>query len=259
MSNKKIIVSLTSFPPAISYATLAIKSILNGSILPDKVILYITYSQFTNTELPQELLKLADENPLFEIRNYDRDIRSYRNLIPALNDFPNDIIITIDDDVYYPKNTLRDLIQIHNCVPNAVIAHRARKIKLNMPYRKWRKYKWFHFIFKRHILDFHSLQTGVGGVLYPPHCLDRKMLNPDLFMTIAPTNDDIWFWAAAVSKGTYVVPVPGWHHKLIEIGKPREFSLKTINLKPGDDRNREAFEKILEAYPIVKQRIENEK
>ena len=34
------------------------------------------------------------------------------------------------------------------------------------------------------------------------------MLNPKIFKEIAPTTDDIWFWAAAVAKGTYVVPFP---------------------------------------------------
>lgn len=255
---KKIIVSLTSFPGAISYAEQAIYSILNGTILPDKIVLYITLSRFEDNGIPQGLLKLSNENPIFEIRDYNPDIRSYQKLVPALNDFPNDVIVTIDDDIFYHKNMLHDLIRLHKRLPNAIIAHRVRKVLLNKPYSKWRKYKWYHFIFKRHIFKFSSLLTGVGGVLYPPNSLDTNMLDSALFSKIAPTNDDIWFWAAAVSKGTYVVPVPGWHHKLIEIDKPREFSLKTINLKPGDDRNREAFEKILEAYPIVKQRIENE-
>ena len=226
---KKIIVSLTSFPGAISYAEQAIYSILNGTILPDKIVLYITLSRFEDNGIPQGLLKLSNENPIFEIRDYNPDIRSYQKLVPALNDFPNDVIVTIDDDIFYHKNMLHDLIRLHKRLPNAIIAHRVRKVLLNKPYSKWRKYS-----------------------------LDTNMLDSALFSKIAPTNDDIWFWAAAVSKGTYVVPVPGWHHKLVEIGKPREFSLKTINLKPGDDRNREAFEKILEAYPIVKQRIENE-
>lgn len=255
---KKIIVSLTSFPGAISYAGEAIKSILNGSVLPDKIVLYITLSRFGDSGVPQELLNLSNENPIFEIRDFDPDIRSYQKLIPALSDFPDDVIVTIDDDIYYHKNMLRDLIRLHKRLPNAIIAHRVRKVKLNMPYRKWRKYKWYHFIFKRHIFDHCALQTGVGGVLYPPNSLDATMLDPALFSKIAPTNDDIWFWAAAVAKGTYVVPVPGWHHKLIEIGKPKEYALKTINLKPGDDRNREALELILKQYPVIKQRVENE-
>ena len=84
----KVIVSLTSFPAAISYAVQAIRSVLEGSLLPDKLVLYLTFSQFGESGVPQSLLELADSNSIFEIRNYDWDIRSYRKLIPALKDFP---------------------------------------------------------------------------------------------------------------------------------------------------------------------------
>ena len=105
--------------------------------------------------------------------------------------------------------------------------------------------------------DYHAMQTGVGGVLYPPHTLDEGMLVPELFMSMAPTNDDIWFWAAAVSKGTYVVPLPNGRRTAKEVGKPKEFSLKTINIQVGDDRNRIALEKILKHYPSIRQRVEH--
>ena len=90
---------MTSFPAAIPYALQAVQSILNGSVLPDKLVLYLTFAQFGDNGLPQELLALADRSPVFEIRNYDRDIRSYRKLIPALQDFPEAVIVTVDDDV----------------------------------------------------------------------------------------------------------------------------------------------------------------
>ena len=44
-----------------------------------------------------------------------------------------------------------------------------------------------------------------------------------------------------------------------EIGKPKELSLKTTNLKPGDDRNCAAFRKILGSFPAIKQRLGYEK
>ena len=256
---KKVIVSLTSFPAAIPYAAQAVQSILNGSVLPDKVVLYLTFAQFGDTPLPQELQKLSNDNPRFEIRDYPKDIRSYRKLIPALKDFPDDIIVTIDDDVCYYKDMLRDLVRIHQQHPDAIIAHRVRRAKLSRPYKAWRKYKWYDFIFKKFHFSHLAMQTGVGGVLYPPHSLDEKMLRPELFMEIAPTVDDIWFWLAAVSKGTYVIPVPGWHPKIVEVGKPVEVSLKTVNLEPGNDRNRKALERILEKYPNIKERLENSK
>ena len=231
MSKQQIIVSLTSFPAAIPYAAQAVQSILNGSVLPDKVILYLTFSQFGESGIPQELQKLANDNSRFEIRDYPRDIRSYRKLIPALSDFPDAIIVTIDDDVAYHKNMLRDLLRLHEQMPQAVLAHRARRMKPDEPYRKWKKYRWYHFLLKKIHTSFKNIQTGVGGVLYPPHSLKKEMMNVELFTELAPTTDDIWFWAAGVANDIPVIPVPFGHNKPKGLGKPRKLSLKTVNFK----------------------------
>lgn len=256
MDNKpKIIVSLTSFPAALPYAVKSIQSILNGTLLPDKIVLYLDTLKFPDRIVPKELEDLRINNPIFEIRFDPRDIRSYKKLIPALEDFPDDIIVTVDDDINYHKNLLRDLVKVHKQLPNSIVAHRVRKIKLDKPYGKWRKYKWYDFIFKKFHFTHLALQTGVGGVLYPPHSLDKEMLKPEIFTKLAPTTDDIWFWAAAVSHGTYVVPVPFGKTRALEVGKPGELSLKTINVNPNDDRNRKAFDKVLEYYPYIKEKL----
>lgn len=258
MPEQQVIVSLTSFPAAIPYAGKAVKSILDGSVLPDKVVLYLTFSQFGEIGVPQELKKLAQDNPRFEIRDYARDIRSYRKLIPALNDFPDAVIVTIDDDVKYHRHMLRDLLRLHDRIPNAILAHRAERIKPGKPYRKWSKYRWYHFLFNRIYLGFNNIQTGVGGVLYPPHSLKKEMLDVELFTELAPTTDDIWFWAAGVANGYPVVPVPFGYNKPKGLGKPRNLSLKTTNFKLGIDRNSAALKAVLERFPLVKQRLENE-
>lgn len=174
---QKIIVSLTSFPQAIPYAIQSIQSVLDGSVLPDKIVLYLTASQFADCGIPSELETLAERNPIFEVRTYGEDIRSYTKLIPALIDFPDDIIVTIDDDILYHADMLRDLLRLHKRLPQAIVAHRVRRVVLNAPYKKWRKYRWYDFLFRRYIFDHHAMQTGVGGVLYPPHSLDEKMLD----------------------------------------------------------------------------------
>lgn len=258
MSKQQIIVSLTSFPAAIPYAAQAVQSILNGSVLPDKVILYLTFSQFGESGIPQELQKLANDNSRFEIRDYPRDIRSYRKLIPALSDFPDAIIVTIDDDVAYHKNMLRDLLRLHEQMPQAVLAHRAKRMKPDEPYRKWKKYRWYHFLLKKIHTSFKNIQTGVGGVLYPPHSLKKEMMNVELFTELAPTTDDIWFWAAGVANDIPVIPVPFGHNKPKGLGKPRKLSLKTVNFKSGIDRNSAALKNIFDKYPLIKQKVENE-
>ncbi len=255
MPQPQVIVSMTSFPAAISYAERAVQSILNGSVLPDKVVLYLTVSRFGESGVPKSLLDLADRNPIFEIRDHEPDIRSYQKLVPALHDFPDAIIVTVDDDVAYHRHMLRDLLRLHEQLPTAVLAHRAKRIKPGKPYRRWAKYRWYSFVLKKIHSGFGNLQTGVAGVLYPPHSLKMEMLDAELFTKIAPTTDDIWFWAAAVANDTPIVPVPFGYNKPKGLDKPRVLSLKTSNFKTGTDRNAAALKAIIEKFPEVGKRI----
>lgn len=249
----EIVVSLTSFPAAIEYAILSVKSILRGNLLPDKLVLYLTFDQFKECGIPEELRILERENDIFEIRDYPFDIRSYRKLIPALKDFPESVIVTVDDDVDYDKNMLKDIVDLHKQYPNAVIANRAKVIDIDKPYKKWKKLRWYDFFSKRIKIDPRIIQTGVGGVLYPPHSLNAKMLDENLFVKLAPTTDDIWFWAASISNGRTVIPMPfGRHNKPKEVGKPRSLSLKTVNFKDGTSRNDDAMKAVLENFPEIK-------
>ena len=175
-----------------------------------------------------------------------------------MSDFPDAIIVTIDDDVAYHKNMLRDLLRLHEQMPQAVLAHRAKRMKPDEPYRKWKKYRWYHFLLKKIHTSFKNIQTGVGGVLYPPHSLKKEMMNVELFTELAPTTDDIWFWAAGVANDIPVIPVPFGHNKPKGLGKPRKLSLKTVNFKSGIDRNSAALKNIFEKYPLIKQKVENE-
>lgn len=253
----RVIVSLTSFPEAIPFAIQAVKSVLEGSVAPHKVVLYLTASQFPEEKIPMMLQELT-MNPTFEVRFYEENIRSYTKLIPALKDFLNDIIVTIDDDVMYGRNMLQKLLKVHKKHPETIIGHRVRHLKLDAPYCEWKRYKEHRYITKSMKPRFTNLQTGVGGVLYPPNALQVSMLDSGLFMKMAPTVDDIWLWAAAVANGTKIAPVPFGDYKLNDLGKPKEISLFNTNGKKDNDVNRTVLEKILEKYPEIRQRINDE-
>ena len=255
VSDPEVIVSMTTFPGGVEFASKAIESILRGSVLPDRVVLYITESEFGGTPLPEELLRLERENAVFEIRDYPRNIRSYRKLIPALRDFPEAVIITVDDDVAYGPDMVRKLLALHKRFPDDIIAHRAKRILPLRPYRKWWKYRWYHFPGNRIYDRPDNIQTGVGGVLYPPHALKESMLDEDLFMEEAPTADDIWFWAAAVINGRKIIPVPFGDNKPKGLGKPKEQSLKSVNFKSGEDLNKRYFDEILRRFPELKSKL----
>lgn len=254
-NGQQVVISMTSFPAALGYAQKAIRSLLSGSVLPDKLVLYLTASQFVGVDLPKWLRELQEGNPIFEVRYCDLDIRSYTKLIPALADFPRAVIVTVDDDVHYHRHMLRDLLALHAKLPNAVLAHRAKRIKPDKPYRKWPKYRWYDFLVERIRQRDLSMQTGVGGVLYPPASLAPNMLKPELFMSLAPTSDDIWFWAAASMLAVPIVPVPFGHNKPRGLGKPSSMDLKHLNFKGGEDRNAEALRRIAERFPEIAYRL----
>lgn len=120
------------------------------------------------------------------------DIRSYTKLVPALREFPNDIIITLDDDIIYPRNTIQQLYAEYMQYPNAVCCLNPLRVQVvdGIP----GKYEtWTEFDSNRqdNVMVF---PCGVEGVLYPPHTLSQEVTKEELFKNLCPLADDIWFW-----------------------------------------------------------------
>ncbi|MBQ6012154.1 MAG: hypothetical protein IJL23_03465, partial [Alphaproteobacteria bacterium] len=167
--DKKIIVSLTSFPQRMKDIHYAIFSLLKQTVKPDKIILWLGKDKFPNKEqdLPETLLNLKKFGLTIK---WCKDIRSYTKLIPALKEYPDDIIITVDDDIYYPEYLVEKLYKAYLKNKNMVHCLRAHKIKFNqdetiLPYNDWEK------CIQNVKPSFNNFLTGVGGVLYPPKCL----------------------------------------------------------------------------------------
>ncbi|MBR3654179.1 MAG: glycosyltransferase family 2 protein [Elusimicrobia bacterium] len=192
-----IVVSLTTYPARISTVNQAIETLLNQSVKADKVILWLGLEQFPNKEkdLPENLLALKNNGLTID---WCRDIKPYKKLIPALQKYPDKIIVTADDDVLYPSDWLEKLYKAYKDNPTYIHCHRAHRIlfkfgrKKLVPYRKWLR------CIKDVKPSFCNFFTGMGGVLYPPNCLHKDILREDLFMKLCPKNDDIWFWAMGV-------------------------------------------------------------
>jgi hypothetical protein len=250
---EKIIISLTSIPERIDRAVpCVIKSMLSQSVQPDQIVLYLTSAQFPDKILPKILTDLTGEK--FQIKFCDEDICSYTKIIPALHDFPNDIIITIDDDIVYSKHLIRKLINTHKKYPNAIIGHRIKKIKFDakgeiMPYNTWKVYKQLRYILWGTKPDYKNFITGVGGVLYPPRSLHPDVLLSELFMEIAPTADDVWLWGMAVLNQTKIAPVSFGYRIAHTIHGSQEKTLLSVNLV--NNRNGIFMQKMIEKYPAI--------
>ena len=124
-NHKPIIVSVTSHPARIREVVLAIRTVYRQTRQPDKVILWLGEEKFPNRyeDLPEELLRLVSEKGL-EIR-WCEDIGPHTKYFYAFQEYPDALVITIDDDILYPPDRIENLYQCYLRFPKAVSAGRA--------------------------------------------------------------------------------------------------------------------------------------
>lgn len=238
------IVSLTSFPARIEDIWITIETILRQSFKPDKIILWLAEEQFPDKNLPESLTKLTERGLIIE---FCEDLRSHKKYFFSMQKFPKANIITVDDDVYYPKQFLRHLIDLHKRFPKAICANRAHKIIFEngtiRPYRKWK-----HNHKKIQKPSPLLVQVGVGGVLYPPESLSQDVFSKDVFKKICFHADDLWLKIMALKKGTLVVTNRRYNKDFVSIGKTQREKLVSNNVFGGG--NDEQLRNVLEHYGI---------
>ena len=184
-----IIVSLTSYPDRFEDLPLTLYSLLNQSLKPDRIILWLDNTSEDLSELPYELTQFIKNG--LEIK-FVKDIGSYTKVIYAFKEFPFAINITADDDIYYQRDWLKKLYLSYIAHPEDIHVHRAHRVDLNTPYEKWQKH------ISEESARYDNFLTGVGGVLYPPKCFTKEVLRDDVFLKQAPKADDIWLWVMAL-------------------------------------------------------------
>lgn len=254
--DRKIIVTLTSFPDRMHDIHFCLYSLLNQNFKPDKVILWLAEEQFPNGEkdIPQSVLKLQEQGLTIE---WCENLYSYKKLIPAYRKFKNAILITADDDVFYQSGWLETLYRSYLTHPNAITCHRAHRIKLDRnncvaPYKQWKKK------INGPSLSYLNFFTGAGGVLYPPNSLNKNIDNVEMFTELAPNGDDIWFWAMALLNNTKIYVAKHNIKNLTyvnpdrERGKNGEYTLFSKNKQGGNDTQ---MQQVLEAFPELYERI----
>lgn len=227
-TNKRVIVSLTSFPIRINKVWLVIESILRQKHKPDKIILWLSKDQFSSLDsLPKNLISLKKRG--LEIRLCDNNIRSHKKYYYAFKEYPNDIVITIDDDIIYSPKLLTNLILLSNDFPESICCNHASEILIEAEqlcsYVKWKS------VGSKIINTNKLMPIGVGGVLYPPNSLSDNVFDIDVFSNYCFLADDIWLNIMARLKNTKVSKSSYESHYLPIMYK----SNKTLNSKNVDE------------------------
>jgi len=227
--NEMYIVSLTSFPARINYVWITIETLLRQSCKPDKIILWLAEEQFPDKKLPESLTIMESRGLSIE---FCEDLRSHKKYFFCMQRFPKANVITVDDDVYYPKHFLKHLVNLHKKFPKAICANRAHKIVFdNQQIKAYRKWKHNHK--KIAIPSPFLVQVGVGGVLYPPGSLAREVFSKEVFQRICPHADDLWLKIMAVKIGILVVTNRYYNKDFVCVGRTQEEKLVKYNVQSG--------------------------
>lgn len=244
--DRPLTVSLTTYGKKIYDVYLTIESLLNQTVKPNHIILWLSQDEFTSKDIPQILKN--QENRGLEIK-YCNDLGSYKKIIPALMSYPDHVIITVDDDIIYPFDLVECLIKAYCNNPNKIYCLKAHPILIDnrnkvLPYTEWVKIECKGS-------SLYNLPVGVYGVLYPKNCFHEDVTRSDIFCDLAPFADDIWLKTMSLLKGIECEKLD----KLSKIGNPfisidnkMEKSLARINVDAG--YNDIQIKKIFDKYHI---------
>lgn len=230
----RIIVSLTSFPARIGFVSKVLDTIYCQTMQPDKVILWLAEEQFPGKErdLSRELTRLVEKRKL--TISWCDDLKPHKKYFFVFQEYQDDLVITIDDDILYPSDLIETLYQSYLKNPYAVSAMRVHlmlydKSKGFLPYNKW-LCEYDRCIGKP---SFQLHCTGCGGILYPVHLFDNKYLDKEAIKENCLYADDIWLKLMELVNGIPVV-LARKHTPLQEIDGSQREGLKYVNYTEND-------------------------
>ncbi|GAA6213146.1 hypothetical protein NBRC116602_28870 [Hyphomicrobiales bacterium 4NK60-0047b] len=211
------IVTLTSFPARLSTLHFVIESIIEQSVRPKEIHVWLGADEVPNKSwLPAKLIKLEQYG--LKLNFAKRTFHQYDKFLHNYDLNQRSPFILVDDDVIYPENSIESLVAEHQKHPKAVIANRCHKIKLKdglrfAPYKEWQREV------RAAQPSLVLMPTGAGGVLYPPGFLNHPdVRNIRDILTYAPYADDIWLKICSLAlaiptKSTHLSDGCGWYHR----------------------------------------------
>jgi len=240
-----LIVSFTTIPSRIDKAIYVADSMLSQTVRPDKVLLYLAEDEFPDKNLPGEYANLMRRG--LEI-NYVENLKPHKKYYFTLRDYPDAILITVDDDIIYPLNLIEALYDSYKKFPDAISALRAHRMRGDkesglLPYMSWEL-----GIQEARKPGFDLFPTGVGSVLYPPCSLSPEVMDKETLIDLCLCADDVWLKAMSLLNDTPVVLADsGWIFPTIF--DTQEIALQYENTSGG--KNDEYINQVFSHYHLL--------
>lgn len=249
----EVFISVTSFPARMGATYYALCSLFVQDTPANKIILTLTKEEFPDGEssIPKRILDLKSKG--LEILWAEKNLKPHNKYFYSMKKYPKAIIITADDDILYPSNTVTKLIETYKKHPHAICALGIRQLEVEnqklKPFNQWKAnlyYEPYHIskdVLGQERLDL--LAEGGSSVLYPPSILPQETFNTEKIKTLAPYADDIWLKATELLADIPVVCYND-NQKVHIISFSQNVGLYQINME--NNQNDVQFQAILDEY-----------
>lgn len=198
-------VSLTSWPPRYDSLPLVLLNLLEQDQLPSRIIVWLSSKDYNL--LDSNLITLFEKS-IVEFRK-TKDFGPHKKWLP-LTLSSNEPFVICDDDIFYPSNWYRALIESDD--GKTYVAHRCHRLKFSLekgilPYELWEK-----DIDKSTISSPRLFAVGCGGTLVYPERISSRFHDWETIARVCPKNDDIWLKLAHLEsdipgrKSSYMFP-----------------------------------------------------
>lgn len=180
------VVSLTTYPARVGNVWRVIEMAANQRGIKEKyaICLYLIKSEFEGVDLPAKIKELQARG--LTVKFNEENLKCHNKYFYAFKDYPEKTVITIDDDLQYNHHTISELIKKNKEYPDCIIYNRGNRILKNEPYNNW------PFVENMACPQQDVFPTGVGGVLYPPHCCNEFVTDMGVIKKTCLRADDLW-------------------------------------------------------------------
>lgn len=237
------IISLTTYGVRTNKVYITLDSIFSQSVRPYKVILWLSEEEYSLRSLPVELKSRMEKYDFFEVR-FCEDLKPHKKYYYSMALFPENNIITADDDVFYPHDWLATLITLHRRYPSSIACNNAHKITTCdgsiCPYDDW------FCLTSEQGPSLLLCPIGVGGVLYPPYSLHKDVFRKDIIRDACLNADDLWLRTMGMLNETTVVNSNRYSYTFLSVEGAKATALSNSNVIGG--RNDIQLQNILTIY-----------
>jgi hypothetical protein len=235
--NNNVFISLTTIPSRSKNIIFSLNSILNQTIIPQKIFITISKKNLREQQIDYQIPEIIKKYPLIEIIIIDKDNGPINKLYGGISkcEYNDDIIITVDDDSIYNRYMIENIYKYSQKYKNQVIGTIGR-IDYNT--------KIFGYYTRKPIEV--KLLEGYGAIGYRKKFLSLQDINTDNLSKEIIFNDDIYISYLLKKKNIKSIMIPS------NIKEPITYTIFTEKTNPlwKQNENNGLFKKCLQTLKL---------